>query len=68
MFSQEDRRSQDRMIEFWEHLHQVDINDGFVNKLVIDCVNFCKTGCVFTGGQEDHAGDADEDAEDQEVA
>ena len=54
------------MIEFWEHLHQVDINDGFVNKLVIDCVNFCKTGCVFTGGQEDHAGEQEEDAEDAE--
>ena len=38
-------------------LRQVDINDGFVNKLVIDCVNFCKTGCVFTGGQEDHGKD-----------
>ena len=48
-------------------LRQVDINDGFVNKLVY-CVNFCKTGCVFTGGQEDHAEDADEDAEDQEFA
>ena len=41
----------DRMIEAWEHLHQVDINDGFVNELVINCVNFRKTDCVFTGGQ-----------------
>ena len=50
VFSQEDRRLQDRMIEFWEHLHQVDINDGFVNELVINCVGFCITDCVFTGG------------------
>ena len=50
VFSQEDRRLQDRMIEFWEHLHQVDIIDGFVNELVINCVNFCITDCVFTGG------------------
>ena len=45
----------ERMLE--APLRQVDIIDGFVNKLVIDCVNFCKTGCVFTGGQEDHAGE-----------
>ena len=31
-------------------LRQVDIIDGFVNKLVIG--HFCKTDCVFTGGQE----------------
>ena len=40
----------DRMIEAWEHLHQVDIIDGFLNELVINCVDFCITDCVFTGG------------------
>ena len=64
VFSQEDRRIMqgnrrrmrrirrllDRMIELWEHLHQVDIIDGFVNELVINCVGFCITDCVFTGG------------------
>ena len=39
------------MIEAWEHLRTVNIID-FVNKLVIDCVHFCKNDCVFTGGQE----------------
>ena len=29
---------------------QVDILDVFVTKLVINCVNFRKTFCVFTGG------------------
>ena len=29
---------------------QVDIIDVFVTKLVINCVNFRKTDCVFTGG------------------
>ena len=38
------------MIEAWEHLRTVNIID-FVNKLVIDCVHFCKNDCVFTGGQ-----------------
>ena len=32
-------------------LRQVDIVDEFVNELVINCVNFCKTDCFFTGGQ-----------------
>ena len=32
-------------------LRQVDILDEFVNELVINCVNFRKTDCVFTGGQ-----------------
>ena len=70
MFSQAGLAAADRLDQrmFEAPLRQVDINDGFVNKLVIDCVNFCKTGCVFTGGQEDHAEDADEDAEDQEDA
>ena len=69
MFSQAGLAAADRLDQmmFEAPLRQVDINDGFVNKLVY-CVNFCKTGCVFTGGQEDHAEDADEDAEDQEVA
>ena len=40
---------------FLERLHealprQVDIIDVFVTKLVINCVNFRKTDCVFTGG------------------
>ena len=44
-------------LEDLERMHealprQVDIIDGFVNKLVIDCVHFCKNDCVFTGGQE----------------
>ena len=51
VFSQEDRGLLYRMIEAWEHLRTVDIID-FVNKLVIDCVHFCKNDCVFTGGQE----------------
>ena len=29
---------------------QVDIIDVFVTKLAINCVNFRKTFCVFTGG------------------
>ena len=33
-----------------ELLRQVDIIDVFVNELVINCVNFCITDCVFTGG------------------
>ena len=59
MFSQEVVIGADRLYQrmFEAPLRQVDINDGFVNNLVIDCVNFCKTGCVFTGGQEDHAGE-----------
>ena len=51
VFSQEDRGLLERMIEAWEHLRTVNIID-FVNKLVIDCVHFCKNDCVFTGGQE----------------
>ena len=39
----------ERMLE--APLCQVDIVDEFVNELVINCVNFCKTDCVFTGGQ-----------------
>ena len=40
---------------FLERLHealprQVDIIDVFVTKLAINCVNFRKTFCVFTGG------------------
>ena len=31
-------------------LRQVDIIDGFLNELVINCVDFCITDCVFTGG------------------
>ena len=50
VFSQEDRGLLERMIEAWEHLCTVNIID-FVNKLVIDCVHFCKNDCVFTGGQ-----------------
>ena len=33
-----------------ELLRQVDIIDVFVNELVINCVGFCITDCVFTGG------------------
>ena len=33
-----------------ELLRQVDIIDVFVTKLAINCVNFRKTFCVFTGG------------------
>ena len=40
----------ERMLE--APLRQVDIIDVFVTKLVIICVNFRKTDCVFTGGQE----------------
>ena len=40
----------ERMLE--APLRQVDFVDEFVNELVINCVNFCKTDCVFTGGQE----------------
>ena len=39
----------ERMLE--APLRQVDINDGLAN-IVINCVNFRKTDCVFTGGQE----------------
>ena len=39
----------ERMLE--APLRQVDIVDEFVNELVINCVNFCKTDCFFTGGQ-----------------
>ena len=39
----------ERMLE--APLRQVDILDEFVNELVINCVNFRKTDCVFTGGQ-----------------
>ena len=43
-------------LEDLERMHealprQVDIIDVFVTKLVINCVNFRKTDCVFTGGQ-----------------
>ena len=38
----------ERMLE--APLRQVDIIDVFVTKLAINCVNFRKTFCVFTGG------------------
>ena len=52
MFSQEVVVGADRLDQrmFEAPLRQVDIIDGFVNKLVIG--HFCKTDCVFTGGQE----------------
>ena len=39
-----------RALEALGDLHQVDIIDGFLNELVINCVDFCITDCVFTGG------------------
>ena len=52
VFSQEVVIGADRLDHrmFEAPLRQVDIIDGFVNKLVIG--HFCKTDCVFTGGQE----------------
>ena len=62
VFSQEAHRILSRVLltarealDFFERmleapLRQVDIVDEFVNELVINCVNFCITDCVFTGG------------------
>ena len=52
MFSQEVVVGADRLDQrmFEAPLRQVDIVDEFVNELVINCVNFRKTDCVFTGG------------------
>ena len=50
--TREARDVYERMLEALEALEarQVDIVDEFVNELVINCVNFCITDCVFTGG------------------
>ena len=52
VFSQEVVVGADRLDQrmFEAPLRQVDIIDVFVTKLAINCVNFRKTFCVFTGG------------------
>ena len=43
----------ERMLEAPLRQADIDIIEVFVTKLVINCVNFRKKNCIFTGGTSD---------------